>query len=410
MRVRGAGVSGRVARCFSALCPRAAMSAASPDGADSGANAAEDGPTEMIGMLSNRRIADRDVEAMGGKMRDFYARQNSLIDAFMASLALRSDAAHNGDSRAEGGGGNGQQRSVNYFVSGSFASNVVLFLIKLATAIASKSVVVLASTIDSALDLVSALVMFWSNRASQRASAYKYPQGRRRLEPVGIIVFACIMSVTAAHVVMDAGVSLVTGLATEGGPRLDGVGPSTFWVLGAVVAVKSLLWAVGSALRQHSESAAALATDHRNDTLSNSVSAAVLAVAASVHSLWWADPVAGILMALFIVYTWAEVGGVHVRQLTGVAAPPEVISRIAFLAANHDARIRFVDTVRAYYAGTRVFAEVDIGLDPDMPLRVAHDIGEGLQRRIEQDPAVERAFVHADYEAEHNPHREHLPV
>lgn len=392
------------------------MAASPPADAAAGAAAAEDGPSEMIGMLSNRRIADRDVAAMGGKMRDFYARQNDLIDAFMASLALRSDASRNQGQQSEDGGRDGprgatrQERIVSLFVSGSFAANIVLFLVKLAAAIASKSVVVLASTIDSALDLVSALVMFWSNRASQRASAYKYPQGRRRLEPVGIIVFACIMSVTAAHVVMDAGVSLVTGLASESGPRLDGVTGGTFAVLGAVVATKAVLWAIGSALRRHSESAAALATDHRNDTLSNALSAAVLAVATSVPALWWADPVAGIAAALLIVGTWAEVGGRHVRQLTGVVAPPEVVSRIAFLAAHHDDRIRFVDTVRAYYAGTRVFAEVDIGLSPDMPLRDAHDIGEGLQQRIEQDPAVERAFVHADYEAEHNPHREHLPV
>jgi hypothetical protein len=36
-----------------------------------------------------------------------------------------------------------------------------------------------------------------------------------------------------------------------------------------------------------------------------------------------------------------------------------------------------IDTVRAYVFGSHMFAEVDIVLPGSMPLREAHDIGEG---------------------------------
>jgi hypothetical protein len=39
--------------------------------------------------------------------------------------------------------------------------------------------------------------------------------------------------------------------------------------------------------------------------------------------------------------------------------------------------------VRAYTFGPRMFAEVDVVLPADMPLREAHDIGESLQNKIE---------------------------
>ena len=45
-----------------------------------------------------------------------------------------------------------------------------------------------------------------------------------------------------------------------------------------------------------------------------------------------------------------------------------------------------------------------------MPLEESHDIGESLQRKIENLDSVERAFVHLDYECAHHPSLEHKPL
>ena len=47
--------------------------------------------------------------------------------------------------------------------------------------------------------------------------------------------------------------------------------------------------------------------------------------------------------------------------------------------------------------------ECHIVLPEEMSLRVAHDIGESLEIKIESMEDVERAFVHLDYEWEHAP-------
>ena len=77
---------------------------------------------------------------------------------------------------------------------------------------------------------------------------------------------------------------------------------------------------------------------------------------------------------------------------------------------NHDRHIRHIDTVRAFHFGNNFLVEMDIVLPEDMSLRVAHDIGESLQQRLENLPEVERAFVHLDYEYSHNPNSEHKVV
>ena len=46
---------------------------------------------------------------------------------------------------------------------------------------------------------------------------------------------------------------------------------------------------------------------------------------------------------------------------------------------------------------------VDIVLPEELLLRMAHDVGESLEIKIEDFEDVERAFVHLDYEWEHKP-------
>jgi hypothetical protein len=49
-------------------------------------------------------------------------------------------------------------------------------------------------------------------------------------------------------------------------------------------------------------------------------------------------------------------------------------------------------------------------MDESTPLKISHDVAQTLQRKIEGLADVERAFVHVDYEDEHDVHEEHKPL
>jgi hypothetical protein len=49
-------------------------------------------------------------------------------------------------------------------------------------------------------------------------------------------------------------------------------------------------------------------------------------------------------------------------------------------------------------------------MDEGLPLKVTHDVGQTLQRKLEGLGDVERAFVHIDYEHEHDIYEEHKPL
>ncbi len=70
----------------------------------------------------------------------------------------------------------------------SFAVNVLLFGGKLYAAITSASISVIASLMDSALDLMSGSIVFIISLLIKRTNKYKYPAGKARLESLGLIV------------------------------------------------------------------------------------------------------------------------------------------------------------------------------------------------------------------------------
>lgn len=87
-------------------------------------------------------------------------------------------------------------------------------------------------------------------------------------------------------------------------------------------------------------------------------------------------------------------------MLVGKAAPSEYINRIIKLCIGHDERIKQLETLYVYHYGTKFLTEVHIVLDEHTQLKVAHDISEELQKKLEHLPYIERAFIHCDYDSD----------
>lgn len=126
--------------------------------------------------------------------------------------------------------------------------------------------------------------------------------------------------------------------------------------------------------------------------------------------VWYLDPIGAMCIALLILFSWVANAFEQVWLLVGKSAPKEFISKLVYMTITHDPQIRKVDTCRAYHAGQKYYVEVDIVMDKETPLRVSHDVSQGLQRKMEGLADVERAFVHVDYEHDHDIAEEHKPL
>jgi hypothetical protein len=75
----------------------------------------------------------------------------------------------------------------------NLAANTVLLIMKIAVMVLTSSMSVLASLVDAALDFLSTAIVWTTTRLIAQKDQYKYPVGRRRLEPIGVLVFSVIM-------------------------------------------------------------------------------------------------------------------------------------------------------------------------------------------------------------------------
>lgn len=102
-------------------------------------------------------------------------------------------------------------------------ANVFLLAAKIVACFFSSSLSLIASTVDSALDLLCTLIVWATNRVVQwRLSSLqrRFPVGRRRLEPLGILVFSVIMVLSFAQILQES----VEKLLPEGDHTTVGLG------------------------------------------------------------------------------------------------------------------------------------------------------------------------------------------
>ncbi|KAJ8610387.1 hypothetical protein CTAYLR_003897 [Chrysophaeum taylorii] len=332
------------------------------------------------------------ITKLSRPVRRFQRRQNALIRDLMA---LEEDVSQTCASRRPASGD-----SALIAVRVSFGSNIALLLCKVAAFGLSGSLVVLASAVDSLLDLISGFMLFWVQRALP-SDRLLYPPGVGRVEPAGVLAFSVGMGMASLQIMVEAGRVLVRGLME--GPHRPSASPLVIGILVLTIVAKLALCAYCATVVD-SPAVDAYRDDHRNDAASNAFGLAALLLATlGPQQAWIADPVGAAALAACLLVSWSFTAVDQINRLVGRTADPEFLQRLTYIAlvwAPED--IQAVDTVRAYHFGLGYLCEIDVVLKPDLPLKQAHDIGQALQDFVESLDDVERAFVHLDWETTHN--------
>ncbi|KAL8571771.1 hypothetical protein ACOMHN_058135 [Nucella lapillus] len=336
------------------------------------------------------------------KVRSFYKRQDQLITAFEDySKREAFDNAEHGPQHL---------KMAAVLARISFAANLVLLAVKVVASVLSSSMSIVSSLVDSVMDLLSGVIMWWASRAISKRDPHLYPQGRSKLEPVSIVILAVVMGLASVQLIRESGEKIAT-LVTDH-TALPTMELPTFIIAGSTVVVKLVLWVV--CRRLDSPMVQALALDHRNDVMSNTVALVCgylgsrnFQASTGLTDFIYADPIGAILIGCYIIFNWWKTGSEQIRLLTGLTASQDFLSHLTWICMTHDPRITHIDTLGAHHYGNHYLVKVDIVLPEAMRLREAHDIGESLQRKLESIPEVERAFVHVDYEFRHKPSSEH---
>ncbi|KAL0092451.1 hypothetical protein J3Q64DRAFT_1719032 [Phycomyces blakesleeanus] len=285
--------------------------------------------------FETHRASDEKLDSIKNKkVQSFYKHQNEMIDRFLevdhvVECLQRGEDPHETSygavaavpprDRDEEEGGSGQSEPllglqknmgdkrtkmwiVHLAINLSFVANIMLFAAKLFVAFYSGSMAILASAFESFLDIVSNAIIFFTVRIIRHKDFYTYPVGKSRMEPLGIVVFAVIITTSFSQVL----ISSVERLADpeKVGEELD-LSLSALLLLGANIGVKAILWGWCATIKG-SSSVEALAYDHENDVVF-SIASTIFPLVGIWANMPWLDPLGAIILSLYIIYEWMSI-------------------------------------------------------------------------------------------------------
>jgi len=287
----------------------------------------------------------------------------------------------------------------------NLVANAILLAGKIAVMFLTSSLSVLASLVDAALDFLSSGIVWTTTMLIERQDMYNYPVGRRRLEPIGVLVFAVVMITSFFQVALEC-----LSRLNSGDHSVIDLGLPAIIIMSTTIFIKGLCWFWCRLVKN--SSVQALAQDAQTDVIFNIFSIIFplgmylfqrISVPANTAQVgfytktWWLDAMGGILLSFYVIYNWAGTSASHIRNLAGAAATPDERNILLYLTMRFAKTIKQIQGLQAYHAGDKLNVEVDIVLDENISLRDSHDLGESLQYVLESVPTVDRAFVHQDY-------------
>jgi divalent metal cation (Fe/Co/Zn/Cd) transporter len=272
---------------------------------------------------ARRRTGSRNGAAQSSsrKLQGFYRDQNANIERLLKPVDEHVRLARELNS----------QNHLRYRIAvyASFAANIVLAMLQVYAAIASRSLSLFTTMADSIFDPLSNLTLLLCHKAVQRVDARKFPAGKARIETAGNICF-CFLMTAVSFILIAFSIQQLTSSHSD--ETLGFHFPSVIAV-GIAFATKLSLFLYCWALRNQFSQVRILWEDHRNDLLINGFG--LLTSVGGSKLRWWIDPMGALILSCLIVGLWMKTAYSEFQLLIGVTADTQTQQLITYICKSH---------------------------------------------------------------------------
>ena len=279
-------------------------------------------------------------------------------------------------------------------VSGlSILINLLLTAGKLAAGLLARSGAMISDAVHSASDVFSTLIVMIGVKLSGKESDREHPYGHERMECVAAILLSGILLATGLLI----GYQGVQNILSER-EELQSPGILAAVAAGVSILTKELLfhYVRHQARKLDSPALMAEAWHHRSDALSSiGALAGILGARAGFPVL---DPLASVVICVFIAKAAFDIFRDAVNKMVDHSCDEETETAIR-LCAVEQPEVARIDLLRTREFGNRIYIEMEIAVDGELPLRQAHAVAERVHDEIEQRfPKVKHIMIHVNPE------------
>ncbi|XP_044493664.1 metal tolerance protein C1 isoform X2 [Mangifera indica] len=297
----------------------------------------------------------------------------------------------------------------NIFRLGLF-SDIGLAIGKALTGYVSGSTAIIADAAHSISDVVLSGIALWSFKAANVPKDKEHPYGHGKFETLGALGISCMLLATAGGIAWHA-LDILLGLTSTApevgnhvnehshhhGIDMDHPILALTMILLSISVKEGLYWITKRAgERQGSGLMKANAWHHRADAISSVV--ALIGVGGSVLGVKFLDPLAGLVVSGMIFKAGLETGYLSVLELVDAAIPAEYLAPMRQTILKVEG-VKGCHRLRGRRAGSSLYLDVHIVVDPFSSVSAAHAIGENVRDHIHKShPEVSEVFIHIDPE------------
>lgn len=274
----------------------------------------------------------------------------------------------------------------------SIAINTILSAFKLFAGIFAHSAAMISDAVHSLSDVFSTVVVIIGVKLSNQQSDKEHPYGHERLECAAALILSAILFATGIGI----GWSGILKIATESYDTR--VLPGRLALIAAVVSLtvkEAMYWYTRSAAKKTaSSSLMADAWHHRSDALSSIGS--FIGILGARLGFPLLDPLACVIICLFILEASISIFRDSISKMTDRSCDDEMILAIQSVILDQDPVIG-VDLIKTRLFGNKVYVDVEITMNGDVPLHKAHDSAHRVHDAIESCfPKVKHCMVHVN--------------
>ncbi len=256
----------------------------------------------------------------------------------------------------------------------SIISNTILIIMKVAVGILSGSVSIISEAIHSSMDLVAALIAFFSVRVSDNPPDSKHPYGHGKVENISGVIEAVLIFVAAALIIIEAIKKLMGAeIVLE-----------NLWIGSLVMAVSAVinilvskrLYKVARETRSVALEADAL---HLKTDVYTSAGVAVGLALILITGIKWLDPVVAIMVALFIIRESYELLRRAFWPLLDSAWDPDEVNDLE--KKLNDMGVNYHE-LRTRKAGNYRFIDIHVEIPEDESVGEAHKYCDEIEEEL----------------------------
>jgi ferrous-iron efflux pump FieF len=279
-------------------------------------------------------------------------------------------------------------RLLNLATRASVLTAGCLVVVKIVAWMMTGSVSLLASLIDSLMDGLASLINLFAVRYALVPADKEHPFGHGKAEFLAGLGQSLLIAASATFLFFHAYQRLLSPQPVD--QPAVGVAVSIVAIL-ATVALLSIQWKVIK--RTGSVAIKADSLHYVGDLFTNL--AVLVAMAASYGGWYYVDPILAVVIGLVILYSAVQIGHEAVQLLMDRELPAEMQHEIQDIAMAHP-EVLGVHELRTRQSGRVLFIQLHLEMAGDLPLSVAHAIGDEVEAEIEHAFPLADVLIHHD--------------